>query len=348
MGNDYRIIDNHVHIAGRGDVYKEDLYWSKKFESGIGFKALKILKGWTFKKVGDERMVNELLKQAGKLKKVDHVVVLAFDNVYDVDGTYLSLSTIYVSNRFVSRLCEENPNLLFGVSVHPFRNDAEEELERYKHNAVLCKWIPSSQLIDMSSDNVLAQEKLIRFYKKLAEINLPLLFHTGVETSIPSPADGYEQFNSPKYIEAALDLGVTVILAHCGCSYFDVIQDNVVDEVIELFIKQENQNKDWKLYTDISAVFSPFRSSKVADKIFRNIPASKLIYGSDFPNPSKGRKEFFLRPFLRFKKANLFNRYYRISAKWLKKYYSQDSVTLVMTNFHKILENLGRGEIIHK
>ena len=107
-----------------------------------------------------------------------------------------------------------------------------------------------------------------------------------------------------------------------------------------------NQNKDWKLYTDISAVFSPFRSSKVADKIFRNIPASKLIYGSDFPNPSKGRKEFFLRPFLRFKKANLFNRYYRISAKWLKKYYSQDDVTGVMTNFHQILENLGRGKII--
>jgi len=352
-----KVIDNHVHIAGRGDVYKEDLYWSKKFETGIGFQALKILKGWIFTRVGDRLMVKELLKQARKLKHVNYIVVLAFDNVYDVDGTYRGphqdnkdqlLSTIYVSNRFVSKLCEENSNLLFGMSVHPFRNDAEEELERHKENAVLCKWIPSSQLIDMSEDNQSAQEKLIRFYKKLAELKLPLLFHTGVETSIPAPLPGYEKYNSPKYVETALDLGVTVILAHCGCSYFDIIQDNVVKEVIEMFKKQEDQNKDWRLYTDISALFSPFRKSEILDEIFRNIPASKLIYGSDFPNPAKGRKECILRPFLRFQKANLLNRYYRIASKWLKKYYSQEDCQYIMTNFHRVLDGLGRGNLVEK
>lgn len=355
MGNDYRIIDNHVHIAGRGDVFEQDLYWSEKFETGIGFQALKILKGWTFKRVGDRLMVDELLKQARRLKRVDSIVVLAFDNVYDVDGTYrgphqdnkdLSLSTVYVSNKFVSKLCEENPNLLFGVSVHPFRNDAEEELERYKENAVLCKWIASSQLIDMSPENDLAQEKLIRFYKKLVKINLPLLFHTGVETTIPAPVKGYEQYNSPKYMEPALDLGATVILAHCGCSYFDIIQDNVVREVIDLFKKQENQNKNWKLYADISALFSPFRKSAILDEIFQNIPASKLIYGSDFPNPAKGRKECILRPFLRFRKANLLNRYYRIASKWLNKYYSQEDCRYIMTNFHRVFDGLGRGNLL--
>jgi predicted TIM-barrel fold metal-dependent hydrolase len=355
MGNEYRTIDNHVHIAGRGDVFKEDLYWSKKFETGIGFQALKILKGWTFKQVGDERMVNELLKQARNLKRVDHIVVLAFDNVYDVDGTYRgphqdtddqSLSTIYVSNKFVSGLRKENPNLLFGASIHPFRNDALEELEQYKEKAVLCKWIASSQLIDMSPNNTLAQEKLFRFYKKLVEINLPLLFHTGVETSIPAPVQGYEQYNSPKYIESALELGATVILAHCGCSYFDVIQDNVVKEVIALFEKRKNQNKDWKLYADISALFSPFRKSKILDEIFQNIPASRLIYGSDFPNPAKGRKECILRPFLRFRKVNLLNRYYRIALKWLKRYYSQEDCQYIMTNFHRVLDGLGRGNLV--
>ncbi len=357
MGNDYRIIDNHVHIAGRGDVFREDLYWSKKFETGIGFQALKTLKGWTFKRVGDQRMVDELLKQARKLEQVDHIVVLAFDNVYDDDGTYRgphqdnmdrSLSTIYVSNKFVSGLCTENPQLLLGVSVHPFRNDAEAELEQYKANAVLCKWIASSQLIDMSPENRLAQEKLTRFYKKLVEIDLPLLFHTGVETSIPAPAKGYEQYNSPKYIESALDLGATVILAHCGCSYLDIIQDNVVKEVIDLFQKQKNQGKDWKLYADISALFSPFRKSKILDEIFQNIPASKLIYGSDFPNPAKGRKECILRPFLRFRKANLLNRYHRIASKWLKRYYSHEDCQFILTNFHRVLDGLGRGHLVKK
>lgn len=354
MGNNYRIIDNHVHIAGRGDVYKEDLYWSKKFESGIGFKALKILKGWTFKKVGDKRMINTLLKQARKLKHVDYLVVLAFDNVYDVDGTYRGpnqengenvLSTIYVSNKFVEKLCEENPRLLLGISVNPFRPDAEQELEIYNDKAVLCKWIASSQLLDMSESNIDAKDKLIKFYKKLAELKLPLLYHTGMESSIPAAVPEYEKFNSPEYIETALNLGATVILAHCGCSYFDIIQDNVVKEVIALFKKQEDLGLDWNLYVDISALFSPFRKSKILDEIFNNIPPSKMIYGSDFPNPAKGRREFFLRPFLRFSKANLFNRYYRISSGWLKKYYSQEECQKIMTNLHRLLIELGRGQI---
>jgi len=32
MENVYKIIDNHVHIAGPGDYYKDGLYWSKKFK----------------------------------------------------------------------------------------------------------------------------------------------------------------------------------------------------------------------------------------------------------------------------------------------------------------------------
>jgi predicted TIM-barrel fold metal-dependent hydrolase len=357
MGNELRIIDNHVHIVGRGDVYKEDLYWTKKFEQGIGFWALKVLKGWLFTKVGDRHMRKTLLKQARKLKHIDHVVVLAFDNVYDVDGTYRGpnqengdniLSTVYVSNKFINQLCKENSQLLLGMSVHPFRPDAVEELEQYKDNAVLCKWIASSQLIDMSKENNTAQDKLIKFYKKLAEIKLPLLYHTGVESSIPASTPGYEKFNSPEYIETALNLGVTVILAHCGCSYFDIIQDNVVKEVIELFKKQADQGLDWNLYVDISALFSPFRKSEILDEIFNNIPASKMIYGSDFPNPAKGRKESFLRPFLRFRKANLLNRYYRISSRWLKKYYSAEECHFIMTNLHRILNELGRGYLLEE
>jgi mannonate dehydratase len=355
MKKKYKIIDNHVHIAGPGDVYKDDLYWSKRFEEGIGFQALKILKGWIFKRVGDELMINTLLEQTRNLKHVAYVVVLAFDNVYEVDGTYRGpqqhskngpLSTIYVSNKFITELCENNPNLLSGISVHPFRDDAVEELKKYHKKAVLCKWIASSQMIDFSKDNAEAQKKLEKFYDALAELNVPLLFHTGHETSIPAPDPGYNEFDNPKYIKNALDKDVTVILAHCGCSYFDVIQDNVVGEVIKLFKKQKEKNKPWKLYADISALFSPFRRRKILDDIFKNIPASKLIYGSDFPNPAKGRKEFFLRPFLRFSKANLINRYYKISTKWLKQYYSEEDCAYIFTNLHRVLDGLGRGHII--
>jgi predicted TIM-barrel fold metal-dependent hydrolase len=352
----YKVIDNHVHIAGPGDKYPNDLYWSKKFKKGVGYKGLKILKGWIFKRVDDRLMIDELLKQAEQSKQVDYVLALAFDNVYKVDGTYCGpgqktqdevLSTLYVSNAFVKEtLCPQNRKILPGISVHPFRDDAAAELEKYKDTAVLCKWMASAQQIDFSDPK--GEPKLLKFYEKLAEIKLPLLFHTGVETSIPASKPGFDTFNSPIFIEKALDAGVTVILAHCGCSYFDILlpQDNVVQEVIRLFKKMQGEKKDWNLYADISALFSPFRKRKILDDIFKHIPASRLIYGSDFPNPAKGRKEFLLRPFLRFRRANLIDRYFKITMNWLKRYYTQGESFHILTNFHRLLVSLGRGNLI--
>ncbi len=352
MNGAFKIIDEHVHVAGRGDIYQQDLFWSKLFENGIGFQALKILKGWSFKKVGDELMVNTLLKQANEASHVDHVTVLAFDNVYDVNGRCWGhpdapedqvKSTLYVSNRFVAGLCQNNPKILLGVSVHPFRNDAMEELEKYKDKAVLCKLMPSAHWVDF--DNPSAREKLKKYYLKLAEIKLPLLLHTGVETSIPSSdkEKRYDKYNNPRFIERALDLGVTVILSHCGCSYFDLLEDNFVSEALKLFEKQQTIKPEWKLYADISALFSPFRRRKILNTIFQKVPASRLIYGSDFPNPAKGRKEFFLRPFLRFSKTNLIKRYHKITLKWLAKYYSPDDTDYILTNFHRLLKELGKN-----
>ncbi len=356
MEKNNKIIDSHVHIAGRGDKFPNDLYWSEKFEEGIGFKGLKVLKGWTCKKMDDRSMIDELLKQVKQFKKVDYVAVLALDNVYKVDGTYCGpgiqnkgevLSTLYVSNAFVTTtLPHQNPKILPGISVHPFRNDALDELEKYKDSAVLCKWMASAQQIDFSDPQ--GKQKLSKFYEKLVKIKLPLLFHTGVETSIPASKPGFDKFNNPIYIEKALDMGVTVILAHCGCSYFDILlpQDNVVQEVISLFKKRQEEKKDWNLYADISALFSPFRKRKILDDIFNYIPASRLIYGSDYPNPAKGRKEFILRAFLRFRRANLIDRYFKITGNWLKRYYPRAVIPNIFTNFHCLLDSLGRGHLI--
>jgi predicted TIM-barrel fold metal-dependent hydrolase len=353
MGNPYKTIDNHVHIAGRGDVYPDDLYWSKLFEEGIGFQALKILKGWGCKKVGDQLMIDTLRKQINEANSIDYAVVLAFDNVYDVDGTYRGpkqtgagqiRSNLFVSNKFVLDLCQATPKLLPGISVHPFRENALRELDNYEDKAVLCKWMPSAHLIDF--DNPRAQPKLEKFYIKMAEIQLPLLLHTGVEASIPSSDKRYNKYNNPAYIEKALDMGVTVILAHCGCSYFDLLEDNFVNEALKMFEKQQTVKPSWRLYADISALFSPFRKRKILDRIFKSIPASQLIYGSDFPNPAKGRREFFLRAFLRFRKANLLNRYFNITSKWLPEYYSQSDTFLILTNFHRLLDKLGRDHLV--
>jgi len=351
MPTELKTIDNHVHIAGPGDQYPADFYWHERFVDGPGFKGLKFLKGWWFlKKITDQLMINVLLKQTRSMKKVDYAVVLAFDHVYDVDGKRMgpengSKTTMYVGNDIVDRLCREDRNLLLGLSVHPFRNDAIDELERYQENAVLCKLMASAQLIDF--ENPQGLDKLDKFYDKLLELKLPLLYHTGVETSIPC-AEGEERhnkFNSPKWIRPALEKGVTVILAHCGSSYFSY-QDDMLDDVFELFRQIEEEGKKWNLYADISALFSPFRKWKKLNDIFTKIPKERLIYGSDFPNPAKGQKEFFLKPFFNYRNVNLIDRYYKISQRTLPKYYGRKHG--IFSNFHRLLIELGRGDIIEE
>ncbi len=86
MSENLKIIDNHVHVAGPGDT-QQGLYWHRRFAKGIGFKGLKFLKGWTFTRVTDQLMINALLRQTRTMKGVDYAVILALDNVYEVDGT---------------------------------------------------------------------------------------------------------------------------------------------------------------------------------------------------------------------------------------------------------------------
>jgi predicted TIM-barrel fold metal-dependent hydrolase len=354
MANQYVTIDNHVHIAGPGDKFPDDFYWHERFRKGIGFTGLKALKGWSFRKITDQLMINALLVHSRTMRQVDYAVLLAFDHVYDVEGNKMGpdngeKSTMYVSNKIIDDLSKEHRNLLKGISVHPFRNDAVQELDRYQEDAVLCKWMASSQMIDF--ENPAGQEKLDKFFDKMVEIKLPLLYHTGVETSIPCAEheEWYEKFNSPKWIRGALDKGVTIILAHCGCSYFDTFKkqpDPMRDEVLDLFREIESERRDWNLYADISALFSPFRKWKKLEEIFEVIPQDRLIYGSDFPNPAKGKLESILAVFLRYGSRNYFDRYLKISNKWLPHYY--EDVEGITQNFHRLLEKLGRDDVIKR
>ncbi|NIM89681.1 MAG: amidohydrolase family protein [Candidatus Aminicenantes bacterium] len=277
------IIDMHLHFGAPEDE-ESGCYWSEEFTKQPAYLALLLLTGSLCKKIDIHHIRKHLLGVINRSKYVDKSVLLALDQVYDETGNVQPEQThLFVPNSYLSDLAKENRRVLLGASVHPYRNDWEDELEFCLQNkAVLCKWIPSSQLINPE------HPKCLPFYKKLVDYKLPLLCHTGPEYAIPTSDETYVEYNNPKYLRTALDEGVVVIIAHCAMPFFGLLDVDYQDdfgEFLKLF--EEADQNNWNLFADLSAICSPFRTRyiKIIKENLKNIPASKLLYASDYPIP---------------------------------------------------------------
>jgi len=288
------VIDLHVHFGAPPDA-ESGCYWSKGFESTAAYFAMLLATESLFKRISITTVLKHFRKTINGAKRVDKVVVLAMDQVYDDSGVvHRDKTHLHVPNEYVAELCRTNDRMLFGASVHPYRGDWEGALAYcLSQRAVLCKWIPSSQLIDPM------HPKCVPFYRTLAERNLPLLCHAGPEYAIPTSDASYIRYNNPKHLRMALDEGVTVIAAHCSLPYFgflDVDYQDDFEELLTLF--DEAEAKGWKLYADLSATASLFRAVDV-EKVRDRIPHERLLFGSDYPVPLSelcyNRSKGFLR-----------------------------------------------------
>jgi len=97
---------------------------------------------------GVEHVERGAAEFADRLREVarGRVGVLALDHRYEEDGSVDRDGTpVYVPNDFVLRLAREHPaSFVAVVSVHPYRKDALQELERCAAaGARLVKWIPN-------------------------------------------------------------------------------------------------------------------------------------------------------------------------------------------------------------
>ena len=280
MGKD--IIDVHVHFGSPRNK-ENDCFWSTQFTQSPAYIVFLLSTKSLFKKVNYKRIKKHILKTINKSKYVDKCVLLAFDRVYDKNGNVLEnddQTHLYVPNDYIIDLAKSNKRILFGASINPFRKDWNEELTKCLANkAVLCKWIPSSQQIDPT------HEKCEAFYKKLAEYNLPLLCHCGPEYSIPTSNERYIEYNNPKYLRRALELGVTVIIAHCALPYFWFMDTDYTDDFKEFKkLFKEALKNDWNLYADVSALATLLRRPYF-EEIEKLVPSDRLLFGSDFPHP---------------------------------------------------------------
>jgi predicted TIM-barrel fold metal-dependent hydrolase len=271
------IIDMHIHFGANDE--ESGCYWSKEFTTSIAYFAMLLVSKFCFKKVTIAKIRKHLLGVINSAEYVKKSVILALDQVFDELGNsnLKEWTHLYVPNSYVVGLSNDNPRVLFGASIHPYRKDWQEEFEYCLNNkAVLCKWIPSSQMIYPASP------KCIPFYKKLAEHNLPLLCHTGPEYAIPTSSPHAKDFDNPEHLRPALKEGVTVIAAHCALPYFGPLDTDYKKEFAGLFEDAEKYN--WKLYADLSAICSPLRAPYI-ERIKRVVPPERLLFGSDYPIP---------------------------------------------------------------
>jgi uncharacterized protein len=260
------IIDCHVHISANTPAHG---LMSPRLLNSVPFLFLRWRFGLNGDDAGAEVELENRLVQTIAQTPIDAAVVLAFDAVHDEDGRLDRRNThLYVTNDYVIELSRRHRQVLFGASVHPYRPDAVQEIERcVKAGAVLMKWLPVVQGINP------ADPKCIPFYDALAHHRLPLLSHTGGEQSLPPLNSAVED---PTLLTAALDRGVTVIAAHCGTRSTPWGRDYVPQ-----FMRMAQEYEHF--YGDTSALNLPTRCYAYPSLLRNRVVREKLIHGSDWP-----------------------------------------------------------------
>jgi hypothetical protein len=265
------IIDLHAHAAGLGGGGSGCFIspaMASSFRFGIYLNAFGTSRAELTEK-GDAVLLDRLAAQVEGSAQVAGVVVLALDGVVGMDGELDRRRTqVYVPNDFVRSGARRHPKLLYGASIHPRRTDALERLEQAAaEGAVLVKWIPSIMDIDPSDR---AYEG---FYRRMVELGIPLLSHTGKERSFTASQDALAD---PERLRLPLSLGVTVIAGHVAAGGEN---EGERDYVRLVRMMREFPN----LYADISALTQVNRLGRLRDALREPALKGRLLYGSDFP-----------------------------------------------------------------
>ena len=216
----------------------------------------------------DEIYVRQL---AGYVRdsSLDHVLLLAQDEVYHENGTKRDFGSFHVPNDYLFSVCGKNPEFLPAVSIHPARRDALEELDRcLARGARALKLLPNCHDVNCSAPMYDA------FWEKMAAGGLPMLAHTGGEMTVPVANKKYQD---PRFLRRPLEIGVKVIAAHAASnsSFWDT---DYFDLMLEMMAEFPN------LYADTSALNTPVRSSALK-KILKCDLRERFLHGSDFPVP---------------------------------------------------------------
>jgi uncharacterized protein len=285
-----RLLDCHLHLAGikNANMLHPDIFtWRHPINKFIGRTLLRAFGSRSFDRL-DEESVETLVSYIEAWPLRGKFCLLAVDKTYKKNGEVDdSFVTFHVSNTWVKKVSDRYPHLFFPVySVHPYRKDALEELDRViSWGARVIKWLPNSMGVNPSEAHCLA------FYQTMHEAGCALLTHAGKESIVPSHK--FEEFGNPLLLRSALDAGVRVIVGHCATAGKSQNLDEVKTPrrpTFSLFLNMMREERyKGRLFADLSATTQINRMWYLATLIKESQPGglleNRLINGSDYPLP---------------------------------------------------------------
>jgi len=262
-------VDLHVHLAGLGDGVT-GCHVSPRMARSVQFLAMRQLARLGGVRT-DADYADRLVRLVDESTSLDYACLFALDGVYDAHGDFRpDRSHLYVPNEYAIQVAKRSPRLLPVVSINPQRKDALEELARWGPEAVALKWLPPAQHFDPSDS------RYADFRQLLAELELPVICHSGTEHTLPGVA---QRLGDPTLCEPLLKLGVPVVFAHCGtCTVFEPWA-NHVPAFGRLLATYDHAYGDTAGFCSLVRYRNVFRFST-------DLFAGRILHGSDFPVPT--------------------------------------------------------------
>jgi predicted TIM-barrel fold metal-dependent hydrolase len=270
-------IDFHIHLAGDGSsgsgclmsprLMRRPVTWYLTHSVGLPWNKLG--------SGGDQAFLAKLLGHLNTAREIDYGLLMAYDRVHRDDGTPDDQRLeLYIPNDYVLGIAAREPRALAGVSIHPYRPDALDELDRCAElGAAAVKWLPTCQNIDPN------HRRCRPFFDRMAQLGIPLISHTGPENTFTVLRPDLQD---PRMLRPALERGVNAVAAHCGLTVFPW-QSHCLEGFLEIIREFPNA------WGDVSAFSLPRHPGLVRRVIQDDEVVSRLIHGSDWPLPVHAR-----------------------------------------------------------
>jgi predicted TIM-barrel fold metal-dependent hydrolase len=274
------LTDYHVHAISK-HVHPSWLSWWHPIRRGrtmVYLSAAGVSRTESLVEDYEERLMDLIRHIPGRTR----IHVMALDRYHLPDGTAdPERTSIYVPNEQVMELAARHPDVIAAViSVHPYRRDALVELERWAAQGCrYVKWLPNSMGMDPSSEQTEA------FYRRMVELGMVLLSHTGDEDGLEEPRP---ELGNPLLLRKPLDMGLRVVALHSASNCTSIDLDSPGREEVpsfDLFLRlMEEPRYEGLLFGEISTLtFFNHLPRPLLTLLEREDLHHRLVNGSDYP-----------------------------------------------------------------